>query len=54
MPRLDSADAGIRQTSQAAVHRLFVTDAQGTLTQQAVQLLADLVRLRRCRRATWL
>ena len=49
MPRLDSPDAGIRRACQAAVHRLLVVDAQGALTQQASQLLADLVRVKKCR-----
>lgn len=53
VPRMDSADAGTRQACSAAVHRLFATDAKGVLTQQAVQLLADLVRLRKCRCARW-
>lgn len=49
MPRLDSPDAGTRRACQAAVHRLLVVDAQGALTQQAAQLLADLVRVKRSR-----
>ena len=31
------------------MHRLLVVDAQGGLTQQASQLLADLVRVKKCR-----
>lgn len=41
-------DAGIAAECQQALRMLLLTDASGGMMREAVQLVADLVRVRKC------
>ena len=48
VPRMAHHDADVARECQNAVRLLLTTDAQGSVSREAVQLVADLVRVRKC------
>ena len=48
VPRMAHHDQDIASECQQAVRMLLLTDASGSMTREAVQLVADLVRVRKC------
>lgn len=48
VPRMTHHEAGIASECQAAVRQLLISDADGKMAREAVQLVADLVRVRSC------
>ena len=48
VPRMAHHDTSIAEECQTAVRLLLISDAEGKMAREAVQLVADLVRVRKC------
>ena len=48
LPRMTHQDPTISSECQKAVRQLLISDAEGKMAREAVQLAADLVRVRKC------
>lgn len=48
VPRTAHHDPAIAEECRTAVRRLLISDATGQITKEAAQLVADLVKVRKC------